>query len=253
MTQYSFGTGTLILKRTDVSLTQPALIGTLQENSIDFDQKLESLLGQNKVAVALAGAELKITGKAKFARLQATQISNLFFGALATQTAPAMTLMTATGEAHTVSGGAVTVTNGATFVEDLGVFTAAGVQLQPVASSPVAGVSYVPGAANTGTYTFNASDNGTAYTFYYRYTITSGGQQVALTNQPMGPVPTFELNFQETFNYFGVQKTINVVFNACASSKLTLPFSNTKWTIAEFDWQAQADASGNIGIISLSE
>ena len=132
MTAYAFGTGTLIAKRTDTLNTPPFLFGVLQDVSLDFDQKLESLTGQSKVAVALGDGELKITGKAKFARLQATQINNLFLGQ--TLTANSMVEMT-TGESDTVASGAVTVVNSATFVEDYGVFYAAsGVQLTPVAS-----------------------------------------------------------------------------------------------------------------------
>ena len=48
----------------------PALLGTLQDVSIDFDRKIETLLGQYNMAVAAGGGEFKITGKAKFARLQ---------------------------------------------------------------------------------------------------------------------------------------------------------------------------------------
>jgi hypothetical protein len=44
-----------------------------------------------------------------------------------------------------------------------------------------------------------------------------------------------------------------VKLNACVSSKLSLPFSNQKFTVAEFDFQAIADSSNNIGTISLSE
>ena len=47
--------------------------------------------------------------------------------------------------------------------------------------------------------------------------------------------------------------TLCVKLNACVSSKLSLPFSNSKFTIAEFDFQAIADASNNIGTISLAE
>jgi hypothetical protein len=252
MTQYSFGSGTLILKRTDVANTQPALLGTLQDNSIDFDRKIETLLGQYNTAVAVAGGEFKISGKAKFARLQATQMNNLFLGPNATQTA-ALNLITATGENGTVATSAITVSNGATFVEDLGVFTAAGVQLTPVASGPVAGVSYVPGVAATGTYTFNASDDAVVYTIYYRYTTSSSGNQLALANALQGPLPTFELNFQEQFVYFGTNKIINVKLNACFSPKLSLPFTTGKFNVSEMDWQAIADASNNIGYISLTE
>ena len=250
MTQYVFGSGTCIMKRTDISNTQPALLGVLQDISIDFDQKLESLLGQNKVAVALAGGELKITGKAKWARFQATQLNNMFLGQ--TQTASAMLEMT-TGEALTISTGAATVANGATYVEDLGVFNVAtGVQLTPVASSPVAATSYVPGVAGTGTYTFATGDNGVAYIAYYSYTTTSG-QKIAIANQLMGNIPIFEMYMKQSFTNFGVAKDLVLKLNACASSKFSMPFGNTKFSIAEMDFQAQADAAGNIGTLSLSE
>jgi hypothetical protein len=66
-------------------------------------------------------------------------------------------------------------------------------------------------------------------------------------------VPTFEISLKETFNYFGAQKDLLVKLNACVSPKLSLPFSNQKFTVAEFDFQAIADAANNIGTISLSE
>src|ERR1700683_2970075 len=134
MTQFAFGSGTLIGKRTDVTGTPAALLGPSQDVSLDFDRKIETLLGQYNMAVAAGGGEFKIAGKAKFARLQATQINNLFLGQ--TLTANSMLEMT-TGETDTVASGAVTVSNNASFVEDYGVFYASsGVQLTPVASSP---------------------------------------------------------------------------------------------------------------------
>jgi hypothetical protein len=252
MTQFVFGSGTLIMKRTDVTGTPPALIGTLQDISLDFERKLETLVGQFNVAVAIAGGEFKITGKAKYARLQATQLTNLYLGPNATQTSPAMLQMTATGETDTVASGAITVANGATFVEDLGVFSTTGVQLTPVTSGPVAGVSYVPGVAGTGTYDFATGDNGTSYLIFYSYT-TASGNKIALSNALMGPVATFEVNLKQSFNYFGATKDLIIKLNACASDKLSLPFSNSKFAIAEFDFQAFADASNNIGTISLTE
>ncbi len=203
MTQYAFGSGTLIGKRTDVANTPPALLGTLQDVSIDFDRKIELLMGQYNMPVAAGGGEFKIAGKAKFARLQATQINNLFLGQ--TLTTSGMLEMT-TGESDTVASGSITVTNGSAFVEDYGVFNAAtGVQLQPVTSSPAAGVSYLPGAAGVGQYTFASGDNGTSYLIYYNYT-TGSGNKIALANQLMGPVPTFEISLKETFNYFGTHR-----------------------------------------------
>ena len=196
--------------------------------SIDFDRKIETLLGQYNMAVAAGGGEFKITGKAKFARLQATQINNLFLGQ--TLTANSMLEMT-TGETDTVASGAVTVANGATFVEDFGVFYAAtGVQLTPVASSPAQGQYMRP--ASPGTYTFNSADNGAAMLIYYSYTVSSGNK-ISLANQLTGPLPMFEISLKETFNYFGTSKDLVVKLNACVSPKLSLPFSNQKFTVAD--------------------
>ena len=246
MTQYAFGSGTLIGKRTDVANTPPALLGTLQDVSIDFDRKIETLLGQYNMAVAAGGGEFKITGKAKYARLQTTQINNLFLGQ--TLTANSMLEMT-TGESDTVTSGAVTVTNSATFGEDYGVFYASsGAQLAPVASSPTQGQYSV----SSGVYTFNTADNGAAVLIYYSFTVSTGNK-ISLTNQLTGPLPLFEIALKETFNYYGSSKDLVVKLNACVCPKLSLPFSNQKFTVAEFDFQAIADASNNIGTISLSE
>jgi hypothetical protein len=249
MTQFAFGSGTLIGKRTDVTGTPPALLGTLQDVSLDFDRKIEMLLGQYNMPVAAGGGEFKIAGKAKFARLQATQINNLFLGQ--TLTANSMVEMT-TGEADTVASAAVTVTSGANFVEDLGVFYASnGVQLVPIGSSPAQG-QYVAPSGNPGSYTFNSADNGAAVLIYYSYTVASGNK-ISLANQLTGPLPMFEISLKETFNYFGTSKDLLVKLNACVAPKLSLPFANQKFTVAEFEFQAIADASNNIGTISLSE
>jgi hypothetical protein len=250
MAEYIFGSGTVIAKRTDVTLTKPAFLGVLQDISLDFSRKIEGLLGQYVSPVAFGGGELEIKGKAKFGRFQATQLNNLFLNGA--QTAASGLEMT-TGESGTVSAGAVTVANGATFVEDQGVFNAAtGVQLQPVSASPVAGVSYVPGAAGVGTYTFASGDNTVAYLFFYTYTVTTENK-IVLANQLMGPVPNFQLNIKQQFTVFGVQKTLFIQLNNCVSEKLALGFTNTKFSIPELDIMAGADAANNIGTLSLTE
>jgi hypothetical protein len=251
MTQFVFGSGTLIGKRTDVSNTPPALIGTLQDITLDFDRKVETLLGQYSMAVAAGGGEFKITGKAKHARFQATTLNNLFLGQTLTSTGM---LEMATAEAVTAATTTFTVANGPTFTEDLGVYYAAtGVQLTPVTASPAQG-EYVPGAAGTGTYTIDAADENAALLVYYGYTTSTAGQnKIALANQLMGPVPLFEVSLKESFNYFGSQKDLVIKLNACFSSKLALQFSNQKFAIPELDFQAIADAANNIGTIGITE
>lgn len=252
MTAYAFGTGTLIAKRTDTANTPPFLFGVLQDISLDFDQKLESLVGQNKVAVALGDGELKISGKAKFARLQMTLLSNLLIG----QSTTTGTLeMTSTGEAAAVPASSpytYVVTNASlTPLEDFGVFyQSSGIQLTPVASSPSTG-QYAFNAS-TGTYTFAAGDTTAAVYIYYTYTTTAGNKLV-YSNLLMGSSPVFEVYFKTTTSNFGVAKEVTIKLNACKSSKLSLGFTNQKFTIPEFDFQAMADASGNVFTLSMTE
>ncbi len=157
-----------------------------------------------------------------------------------------------TGESDTVASAAVTVANGASFVEDFGVFYAStGTQLTPVTASPAQG-QYIAPSGSPGAYTFNSADNGAAVLIYYSYTVSTGNK-ISLANQLMGPLPMFEVSLKETFNYFGTSKDLVIKLNACVSPKLSLPFSNQKFTVAEFDFAAIADASNNIGTISLSE
>ena len=52
---------------------------------------------------------------------------------------------------------------------------------------------------------------------------------------------------------FRRQQRLVIKLNAGVSPKLSLPFANQKFTLAEFDFQTIADASNNTGTISLSE
>lgn len=248
MSQYNFGSGTLICKRTDVSLTQPAFLGVLQEVTINLDTTLKGLLGQRRVNVAMAAGQLKVTGTAKFARIQMTQMTNLMVGG--TTTVGTQPLMPLTGEAGTVPGTStytITVSQSATFVEDLGVFYAsgskAGQQLQPVAASSEATGKYSVAA---GVYTFAAGDASAPVLIYYRYTSSTGFQN-AFVNPMMGTAPTFQLNLENQWtDQQGAVKSLYLLLHACQSSKLSLPMKNQDWTIQEFSFEASADASGNV-------
>lgn len=252
MTAYAFGTGTLIAKRTDTANTPPFLFGVLQDVTLDFDQKLESLVGQSKVAVALGDGELKITGKAKFARMQMTMVSNLLVGASMTT---GTLEMASAGEAASVPANSpytYVVANASSVpLEDFGVFYQnTGIQLTPVASGPTVG-QYAFNAA-TGTYTFAAADASAALYVYYTYSANSGNKLV-YANPLMGTSPVFEVYFKTATSNFGVAKEVTIKLNACKSSKLALGFTNQKFMIPEFDFQAMADASGNVFTLSMTE
>jgi hypothetical protein len=142
-------------------------------------------------------------------------------------------------------------TNGAHYTEDLGVFYASGMQLQPVTSSPAQG-QYIPGTAGTGALTFAAADAGAAMLTYYGYTATTL-VQLSLANQLMGTGPVFELQCKQDYFVQGVEKKLILKLNACRGSKWSLPFKNTDYTIQDFEFTAFADPSNNWGTFAFSE
>jgi hypothetical protein len=244
MTQYSFGIGALIALRTDIALAQPAQFGTLQEVQLDLSYTIKELTGQFQAPAALARGGLKITGKAKAARINALNFNNIFFG----QTLSAGNTLTQLGEAQTVPAASpysVTVNNHANFVVDLGVaYASSAAMLTPVSGSPAAGQYSESG----GVYSFSAGDAGASLLITYSYTAT-GGVGIALGNQLMGSQPSFKLVLSEQYQ----GKTLNVALNSVISPKLSLAFKNEDFMVPEFDFQASADVSGNIGNIWLSE
>ncbi len=249
MTAYNFGIGSVIGRRTDVTGQPPSFFGTIQDISIDIDQTLVELYGQLKMPVDVAPSKMKISGKAKFARIQLNMLNNTLLGNTVTS---ASGFDMAAAEAITPTATTFTVSHGSTFVVDLGVFYASnGKQLSPVPSAPTVG-QYIAGAANTGTYTITSTDE-VALQVYYTYTVTTLSQMVG-TNNFMGTGPIFELNCSNHYtNNLGVSNALNIRLNACRSSKFTFPFSNVQYTIPEFDFTAFADASGNWGTLAFTE
>lgn len=254
MSQYNFGAGTLVGVRTDVTLTPPVVFGVCKDVSIDFSRKIEKLIGQYQVPVALGAGELEITGKISWARIGFSEFNNLYFG----QTGSAAGTYQVTplpGVAGTVPGSSSytvtpTVPNSGTWAEDLGVFYAAsGTQLVPVASGETIG-QY---AVSAGTYTFAAADASANLLFIFGYTTAAGGTTVTLSNQLMGSAPTWELNCQQQFSQFGVTKILNLKLYSCMSDKLQLPFKNTGFTEMSLGFDIQANAAGNYAVLSVTD
>ncbi len=246
MAAYSFGSGTLVGVRTDIANATPSQFGVLQDVEIDFAATMKELMGQNQFAVAVARSSMKVTGKIKSAKIVASVYNNLFFG----QTAATGAILQVVNEAATIPSTPyqVTVANAATFQTDLGVLNAAtGLPLAKVASAPATG-QYSVNAA-TGVYTFAAADTGNALLISYTYTSASGATKITIANQLQGAAPTFQMNLAETYN----SKVLNFQLNQCIASKLSFPLKNSDWTINDIEFQAFADAAGNIGYMTMSE
>jgi hypothetical protein len=219
---YNFGVGNWFCKRTDTTY----LLGVLQDLEIDIDRTLKELIGQFALPVDVAQAQMKITGKGKYASVSTNNINNTILGQTLTT---ASGFMIAAPEAQTPGATTFTVTNGATFSEDLGVrYHASNTALTPTSATPGTGY-YIPGAAATGKYTIAAADE-VALDVYYSYTVTTLNQ-ISAVNQFMGTGTTFELIGSNTYNVCGTQKMISIKLNQCKASKTGMPFKNVDYLL----------------------
>jgi hypothetical protein len=254
--QLAFGAGALWGTRTDVtgSGIGPDQFGILQDVQIDWDWTTRELWGQFQFPVDIARGQGKITGKAKFARIFGAIFGDLFFG----QTPAAGQLTVSENEAATVPATTpftVTVANAANYVDDLGVFYAAGAsagnRFTRVTTPSAAGQYSVN--LTTGIYTFAAADAGAALLVSYLYTISSTGKKLVLTNQFMGSTPTFKATFYTAKTTQSAPAGLTLVLNACTASKLSMPTKIDDYEIQEFDFSAFADPTGTIGTLSVNE
>lgn len=249
MTMFSFGTGYCFGKRTDLALQPVAFFGTCQDFSLDIEQALVELLGQFKDPVDVAPSTRKITGKIKFARLQATTIGNMILGV-----APvAASGIVITGpETHTPVATTFVVSNAAPFLEDLGLYYhATGVPLIPVASAPTVG-QYVPGAVGVGSYTINVGDESVALDVFYTQTQTTQFE-IDVGQQLMGVGPVVEVTFTNSYAVQGVAKAFTAQAPAARFSKMPFDFKNTGYMIPEADFTCFGNAAGSILKMALTE
>jgi len=250
MAIYSFGSGTLWGVRTDVSNSTPVKFGTLHDVNLEFSATAKQLFGQYQFPVAVARGTSKITGKAKFAQIQGRAFADLFFG----QTLQSGQLTTANNEASAVPAAApytVTVINAAGFTQDLGVLNAAtGLPFVKVASAPAQGQYMV---ASDGVYGFNLADAGAALLISYGYSVSGSGQKMVVSNQLLGTQPVFQVALETNYNAPGGLKKAVLSLNACVSNKMSFATKQDDFSIPEMDFEAFADAAGNVFTWSFNE
>jgi hypothetical protein len=245
MPQYSFGSGSLYGVRTDVANSTPIRFAILQDINVDISANIKELHGQYQFPVAVARGTGKITCKSKFAQINGKIFNDLFFGATST----VGQLQTIVEEAGTIptTPFAITVTNGATWVDDLGVTaTLTGLPMTKVASSPTTGQYSV---AAGGVYTFAAADTGLAMKISYTYTYAASGVKTVFANSLLGVQPIFMANLMTTWG----SKNVNLKLHQCIANKLTFATKLEDFLIPELDFSAFADSSGNLLTLSTAE
>ncbi len=252
MPQFGFGAGTLFMLRTDVSGTTPIEIGGLQDCSAELSATTKEAYGGFQFPIAIARGKGKIDFKAKMVEIYGAAYANLFFGSAAVVTAAQLKQAYREGPtAIPATPFTVTVTNGATWVEDLGVINAAtGQPLTALASGTPAAGQYVASAG--GSYLFSSADHtsGISVQISYLFSYSTSGNLLTVSNPQMGLNPVFQAVFNVPYTApTGVQNLL-LKFNACVSSKLSFPSKLDDFMITEFDFSAFADSGNNI--LSLS-
>lgn len=243
MTQYVFGTGDLFF--TALAGQSPLKIGALQDVSVDFSSDVKQLFGQNQFPLDVARGKTKIEGKAASGNVDVTSFNQFFFGQ-STSTGETVRAINEPGTVPAMSMYTVTVAEAATFVQDLGVYDAAtGLPLTQVAAMPAAGQYSV---SNVGVYTFNMAQASGDMLFNYLYEETGTGNTMIINNQLMGTTPKFRLVLSQIYN----GQTFTLVLYSCVAEKLSLPLKQDDYLIADFSFQAQANAAGIIGYLSTT-
>lgn len=243
MTQYNFATGDLFT--TTVAGLLPMKFGALQDVSVDFSADVKQLFGQYQFPLDVARGKTKVEGKAATGNVDVTSFNQFFFG-LTANTGQTLRAINEVGTVPAMTTFTVTVAQAAHFVQDLGVYDSlTGAPLTQVASMPATHQYSVNQA--TGVYTFNMAQASAVLLFNYLYTDTAGNT-VVLSNQLMGSTPKFRLVLSQIYD----SKTFTLVLYSCVAEKLSLPFKMDDYTIADFSFQAQANASGNIGYITTA-
>jgi hypothetical protein len=229
----SFGSGFLVGRAAATTANPnptPRKFGILQEVSVDDSFTTKNLVGSLSAPLRQFRGERKTEIKAKFARINAALLAELYYNATTTtgsvlacfdevQTIPSATTYTLTAK----NAG----TSGANFLQDYGVeYATSGVPFTLVTTAPTVGEYSV---TSEGVYTFAAADEGVTVVLSYTYSSTTG-VTVSVPNLAQQESPYFEV-FLTNPQDGGYNKH----FFKCSSSKLTENFKQGDIMIPEFD------------------
>ena len=241
-----FGVGVLVATtRTDaqgnaLAVPQPYRLGILQDVSTEFSFEGKTLYGANQLPVDKGRGKAKLAFTAKTADIRAAALAALHFGITPQTGFKGAQLDVAAPIPASPFQVTAAPPSGGTFVADLGVMDTGGNPFTRVAAAPAIGQYSVNGA---GQYTFAAADTGKAILYSYEYSSSTSGIIVPLTNQLMGYSPSFSVLL---FNDSKGSKLALKLTN-CQSDKLSIPFKNEDFAVADFGFEALDDGTGSAG------
>lgn len=219
---------------------------TIQDFSLDIDQKLVSLMGQYKFPDDVAPSDMSIKGKFQIGRQDYDMFNNTIFA----DNRAVGGMIGVYNETHPIptTPFSVTVTGSATFLTDLGVIyvgapPAGNTQaLMRVTGTPTTG-QY---AVSAGVYTFAAADTGLSIAISYTQTNTTTGFVVSVNNQLQGYGPVFSVTFLEKYTLASsASGSPGVIYlPQCRFSKLNQDFKRNEYVKPQMEFEAFPNAAG---------
>lgn len=228
-----------------------AEFGTLQDISVDFKINLKELHGRGQDAVYVARGKRTVDIKGNFAAINAPAINQLLNGTLSTgmrkviDPAPVFTIPDATPYEVTLG----TVPQSGTFNKLLVVYDVSNPQIavpmKLVTGTPMAGQFTFN--ADTKKLTFASADAGKNIQVLYDYTISTVGQTITLTNNPMGAGSAFQLELFTTLA--GYQ--LNMVLVNCMTAGTNLNMKMEDYLIPSFEAKAFSSSADILGYLYI--
>lgn len=196
MSNLYFGLGQVSLIPFGVTNPTAVPVALLTDISVTFKATTKTFAGSMQMDVDAVVSHYAIDFKAKTAQINGALLSSVLAGS----TVATGSVRGIAGETATIptTPFTVTVAQGATFKEDLGVLDlTTNKYMSRAATSTGAGVFSVN--TTTGVYTFNTADSGHSVAISYSYTSTSGLTTTYL-NQLAGTTNFFALAMYESVN-----------------------------------------------------
>lgn len=232
----------------------PSVFGVVQDMSLDFKRDIKRLHGLNQFPVDVASGMMTVTGKVNMGALNGRLMNDLMMGGtLTTGQIPWIANEAATIAGSSAGAGTVTAANGAGIITDLGVYAyLTGVPFVRTSTAAPPGSGFYQ-VSTVGLYTFSSLDGNLAVRLSYLYS-TSGGQQIAMTNQPMGKVGNFVAVMEMLWtNLAGTQEKASLSLSNCMASDYGLATKLDDYLKPGFGFDAACDSNDSLGTMSLAE
>lgn len=231
------------------SVPTPSPFGLAQDITLDFKRDIKRLYGANQLPADVASGTLSVTGKVTMGTINGRLLNDLFIGGTLSSTAqrPWIANETGTISGTTVGAGGVTVANSAGWSFDLGVYlTASGIPMVRVSTSstPTTGQYSV----QAGAYVFSSLETNVGVKISYLYT-TTGGQEVTMSNQPMGKIG----EFQAVMGFLWGTEKATIQLAKCMASDIGFGSKLDDYMKPTFGFEAATNDSDSLGTFSFAE